>query len=283
MNKTAIDISAISTNLHLNSSGIWQSNDCEEISYPALGNESCFLVEDNSFWFKHRNQCITTIVKQFPPVNNGAIFDVGGGNGYVSLGLTQAGFDVVLVEPGAQGAKNAQTRGIEHIVCATTNTAQFKPNTLAAIGVFDVIEHMQDDHAFVNDMQQLLQPEGRIYATVPAYQGLFSEEDELAGHYRRYCLPQICTLLEQNGFEIEYSSYFFRFLPLPILLLRTLPYRLGIRNGQKPAEQISNDHQVNDNIVTKIVNSLLKGELNNLNHHKSMKFGGSCLIVGKKR
>jgi len=78
-----IDLKSISMGLELGDDGIWYSTDTENISYPSEGNDACFAVEENSFWFKHRNKCITSVVKCFPPENNGTIFDIGGGNGFV--------------------------------------------------------------------------------------------------------------------------------------------------------------------------------------------------------
>ncbi|MBL4865055.1 MAG: hypothetical protein JKY67_01610, partial [Pseudomonadales bacterium] len=140
-----VDIQSISTGLQLGNNGIWYSADIETINYPSDGNDACFTVEENSFWFKHRNNCIASVVKSFPPENNGTIFDIGGGNGFVSLGLVNSGFNVALVEPGLEGASNAKNRGISNVICATMDTAKFNPNTLPAVGLFDVIEHIEDD------------------------------------------------------------------------------------------------------------------------------------------
>ena len=82
-----VDIQSISTGLRLAEDGIWYSSENQDVSYPPDGNEACFAIEDGSFWFKHRNSCIASIVRNFPPENEGTIFDIGGGNGYVSLGL----------------------------------------------------------------------------------------------------------------------------------------------------------------------------------------------------
>jgi hypothetical protein len=46
-----------------------------EISYPVKGNEACFEVEDQSFWFRHRNDCIRELVRSFPPRGGGPIYE----------------------------------------------------------------------------------------------------------------------------------------------------------------------------------------------------------------
>lgn len=276
-----INIQSISAGLTLGEDGIWRSKHTENISYPSDGNEKFFSIEDNSFWFKHRNNCIVTIVNVFPPKNNETIFDIGGGNGFVSLGLANAGFDVAVLEPGVAGASQAKNRGIKNVICATTNTAKFKQHSLPAAGLFDVIEHIEDDVAFLQSIRGLIKEEGYLYATVPSYSFLWSDEDIYAGHFRRYTLEGISDVLRSAGFQVEFSSYIFRFLPLPVFLLRVLPYKLGLSEGVRNTEKISRDHAVKRGITGKILESLSQPEIENLREKNPMKFGGSCLIVAK--
>ena len=57
--------------------GIYFSQNTSKISFPKEGYQNCFQIEDNSFWFKHRNNCIIEIINNFPPP--GIILDVWGG------------------------------------------------------------------------------------------------------------------------------------------------------------------------------------------------------------
>ena len=67
-------------------SGIWYSQNCiGDISYTIQGNNTCFELEDDSFWFQHRNKCLVPIVRKFD--QNGYFFDIGGGNGCVSKAI----------------------------------------------------------------------------------------------------------------------------------------------------------------------------------------------------
>src|SRR5438046_2339206 len=76
--------------------GVWVATAHGDVSYPDEGNAACAAIEDTSFWFRHRNRVIAAAVRRFPPLA-GPIFDIGGGNGYVSLGLQRAGYSTVLV------------------------------------------------------------------------------------------------------------------------------------------------------------------------------------------
>jgi len=239
-------------------------------------------VEDSSFWFQHRNDCIISVISLFPPVERGPIFDIGGGNGFVSLALARAGYEVVMVEPGKDGARHARKRGIENVVCASIETAGFHPLSLPAIGLFDVLEHIEDDLDFLRCCGQLLQENGRLYLTVPAYNFLWSHEDELAGHFRRYTLKNICSLVESCGFVTEFKTYIFKFLPIPIALFRTLPYRLGVSRALKKMPEGPRGHGIRGKWAQNGVEWLLRQEVRLLKQKKSIRMGSSCLVVAKK-
>src|SRR4051794_24224669 len=179
------DVSTIARDCRLGPDGIWYpSSGRDVVSYPADGNEAAYLVEDVSWWFRHRNACIAAAVSKFPPPEGEPIFDIGGGNGFVSVGLNRAGFEVVLVEPGPVGAANAKARGVPVVICATPASAGLPAAAIGAVGLFDVIEHIEDDLAFLYSTRALMKDNGRLYATVPAYRALWSEEDRLVGHFR---------------------------------------------------------------------------------------------------
>ena len=283
MNSTfSVDITSYSSSLSLKKNRIYYADSSESISYPDDGNDNCFEVEECSFWFRHRNNCIIEMIKNFRSPTDGPIFDVGGGNGFVTSGLIDAGFDVVLVEPGRNGAMNAKKRGVPHVICATTYTANFQPETIPAIGVFDVVEHIEDDIGFLKHLWQLLAPGGMLYLTVPAYQFLWSQEDVEGGHFRRYTLNNLETKIINSGFNISYSSYIFAYLPLLIFFLRTIPYKLK-QSKSSTMCRIKKDHSEPKGIGSKILNFFHQWELKKISKFQTILFGGSCIVIAQKQ
>jgi SAM-dependent methyltransferase len=278
-----IDLAKISRNLDQTPEGHWRSKSATPVSYPDWGNEACFQVEDSSFWFQHRNACILEAVKQYPPP--GPFFDVGGGNGFVAKALQDEGLEVVLVEPGAAGAFNARRRGIRDVVCATLEDAGFLPAALPAIGLFDVVEHIEDDGKFLEMVRDYLSAAGRVYLTVPAYQALWSREDADAGHHRRYSRRAVRQLLEGVGLTVEFVSGIFQFLPPAIFVARAIPYRLGLTESSA-AKDIANDmrrqHEVRSNLISRAVDWAQRREIAKIHARRESRFGASWLAVARK-
>src|SRR5262245_31141316 len=105
-----MDLSRIATNLRLTEVGVWTSGSSGGFSFPAGGHGECFSIEEGSFWFRHRNACLLEVLRVFPP--RGALFELGGGNGFVAQALARAGYETVVLEPAHEGARNALARGL---------------------------------------------------------------------------------------------------------------------------------------------------------------------------
>ncbi|MEY3173180.1 MAG: hypothetical protein RLZZ436_1094 [Planctomycetota bacterium] len=274
-----IDLTAITSSLTRRDDGIWVACEQRAVSYPDEGNDACYLFEDDSFWFQHRNRVITELVSRFSPQST--FFDIGGGNGCVSNALQQAGIDTVLVEPGPAGARNARKRGLSNVIQSTLEDAGFAERSISAAGVFDVVEHIEQHDHFISNLGRFLQPNGLLYITVPAFRFLWSFEDEYAGHFRRYTTRSLTELLTRNGFTVNYCGYLFSFLLPPILLLRSIPCRLGLRKTVS-VEVARKEHSGGSRITRQLTNSLLNRELHSIRRLKQIPFGSSCIAVATK-
>ncbi len=144
------------------------------------------------------------------------------------------GYEAVLVEPGLTGAQNARRRGLADVICSTLEDAEFPAHSLPAIGIFDVLEHIEDDQRFLCELQGLLRPGGRLYVTVPTYRWLWSSDDVFSGHFRRYTRASLVREMNHAGFEVEFSSYLFAMLLLPIFCYGRSPAAWDHATSRRP-------------------------------------------------
>lgn len=266
-------------NIKKEEDGIFYSKNDSSISYPEVGNEHCMQIEQDSFWFKHRNNVIAESVKSNSPEK--VFFDIGGGNGFVSKRLQNDGINVVLVEPGKKGAINAHKRGIKNVLCSTLEDASFTNESMDSIGLFDVVEHIEDDSSFLNKINEYMKDEGHLYITVPAYKFLWSYADDFGGHFNRYTIAKLNALLNECGFRVIYSTYIFSLLPLPIFILKSLPSKLGFYKQSNRLEQHKNEHK-KKGIFNALIEKIWQWELSRIRKNKTIPFGGSCFVIAKK-
>lgn len=273
-------IPSISSKLKVNEEGIWVPVEIGTVSYPQEGHESFYLLEDKSYWFNHRNNCIKEVMKNFPPPEN-TVVDIGSGNGFVSSFLKSIGICAICVEPGSQGIKNSRKRGLENLIQADFKTGLFLSSTVPAIGIFDVLEHVRDETGFLSALHDCIAKNGRLYLTVPSYNLLWSNEDTQAGHFRRYTNRRLCKAVTAAGFSLEYITCMFTFLPLPIFIFRTLPSRLWPRSATT-GTRTDGDYGVKNKQLEFMLSLLLKHEVNATRRNKNLLLGSSILAVVKK-
>ncbi len=70
-----------------------------------------------------------------------------------------------------------------------------------AVIALDVLEHFEDDAAFVRKVAARLASGGRAIVKVPAQSALYGPMDEASGHWRRYDEAPLRALFESQGYE----------------------------------------------------------------------------------
>jgi len=67
----------------------------------------------------------------------------------------------------------------------------------------NVVEHLADDLAALNNIRSVLEDSGRAIVLVPCGPWLFGALDEVLGHHRRYTRKQLTELVGRAGFHLE--------------------------------------------------------------------------------
>jgi SAM-dependent methyltransferase len=209
--------------------GVYLAGESSAVSYPTAGLSALGLHGGSGYWFDHRAAAVVEALTSATDAR--AIWDVGAGTGAMSVRLARAGFDVVSVEPLIEGATAIRQLGGEAVFCGSLEALRLPDHSLRLVGLFDVIEHLAQPADLLNEVQRVLEPGGLVVITVPALQALWSTEDEVAGHHRRYTRKGLDGFMESLGFRTRQSEYLFASLVLPALALRAIPYRLGRRRA----------------------------------------------------
>lgn len=180
-----------------------------------------FATEDRHFWFRSRNRVLADVVRgavrDFPAGYRA--LEVGCGTGYVLRMLEQEcrGGQVMGAELSEEGAAFARRRVGCPVVRANVYDLPFT-DPFHLIGLFDVLEHLEDDPGALRGLRARTVPGGRLILTVPAYMALWSHTDEAGGHYRRYTPKGLRQVLAEAGWEAERVTPFM--LPLaPVMWL----------------------------------------------------------------
>lgn len=162
------------------------------------------------------------------------ILDVGAGTGLLVAALLDAGFDATGSEPSRASSEAARAVGLP---VETTALEDIEAESLDAVVLWQVLEHLEDPLGAVHLIGSWLKPRGVLLVGVP---NLSSWQARLAGprwfhldlprHRTHFTPGGLARLLAHADFEIERTSHLI-FKHNPDGMWFALLSRLGVRPG----------------------------------------------------
>jgi SAM-dependent methyltransferase len=140
-------------------------------------------------------------------------------------------------------------------------------------GAFDVLEHLDDDSAGLEQLARAVAPGGTVVLTVPQHPWLWSADDEYGRHRRRYRRQELVGRVRGAGLEVErVTSWVSSLLPL-MALSRLRP----ARGSFDPA------HELRQRRLTRaVLENVLRGEQTLIERGVSFPAGGSLVVVARR-
>jgi len=153
------------------------------------------------------------IISKFRKYIKGNILEVGTGKSYYNNIIRPTGTFVSIDNDDAiiRFAKEINPAGIYyHADIADKATLKdIEKYVFQTIICFNVLEHIKEHEAGLNNMIDLVENEGHLLLFVPAFLSLYNSKDRLAGHLRRYTKKTFLQLLSnKQNIYIEKFEYF---------------------------------------------------------------------------
>jgi SAM-dependent methyltransferase len=162
------------------------------------------------WWWRAREQYLVKLldILEFP--RSGTILDVGCGGGWSFDAFGQYG-QMFGVELDANLVSLAGEH-VKQIHCGPFDLSYQPDRKFSLILMLDVLEHLEDPQAALAHSLRLLEPDGKILITVPAFKILWTSHDDLNHHCVRYTKTSLQRLANQTDFQIQYMRYFFHWV-----------------------------------------------------------------------
>ena len=172
----------------------------------------------SNFWYVQcRQDLIEKILKKYLASkglkkSSVKLLDVGCGTGMNYRALKKFG-EVHSIDIDKIAVEVYRKKRIKNIFIGDAqNMKMFKSNYFDVLCAVELIEHLQRDYLFIREAHRVLKKGGFLFLTAPAFKLLWSEDDRLSHHYRRYNIKSLEKLLSKK-FKISLLShrYFFVF------------------------------------------------------------------------
>lgn len=215
------------------------------------------IEEDKHWWFASRTHALEAILGKHNRRRDLMILDIGCGAGNMYHHLSRYG-DVIGVENHPAPVKVGQERGYD-IRLDDAGALDFPDASFDLVTALDVIEHNDDDVGILREAHRVLKPGGLVLISVPAFQWLWSFNDDINDHKRRYTAGDLEAKLRGVGFATLESSYN-NFLVFPLAAgMIALNRRKGAPADLKSHYFDDDAYQVDMQPTHPVVNAVLHG------------------------
>lgn len=200
--------------------------------------------ESTHWWHITKRAIVGTLIKKFALGEKLKILDTGCGTGKNVEFMKKFG-KVLGIDNSKIALGFCRKRGLKNIKFAEVYQTHFPLKSFDIVTMLDVLEHTDNQRA-LKEIQRILNDNGILILTVPAFPWLWSRWDEILGHKTRYTKKSLKRSLSRGGFSIVFSSYMYSYITLPIFLIR------------KFKSNFSNENYTSDfNLTSKLINLTL--------------------------
>jgi SAM-dependent methyltransferase len=166
-------------------------------------------VEESHWWYVGRRRLVFDwLSRVLPEYARARVLDIGCGTGFNlqelrALGVTGA----VGLDLADKALAFCRGRGLRTLVRGDAARPPFREASFDVVLALDLIEHVEDDRAALDGLRRILRPGGRLILFTPAFSFLWSAQDRVSHHYRRYTAADLGGKLSASGYAIEKLSY----------------------------------------------------------------------------
>ena len=152
-------------------------------------------------------------------------------------------------------------------------------NSVDGVILLNVLEHIEDDFAAMQQVFRITKPGGVVVIEVPAGPQLYDVYDKQLMHFRRYTLSSLVEKLQRAGFQIEEQSYMGFFLYPAFAMIKRRNQRYMECSDEIQRQIVAKN--ISQARANPLMNAIMRLE-EALRPYLRYPFGIRCLVTCKK-
>lgn len=218
-----------------------------------------YELEQDYWWFVGVRAMVRELLRiSLKNEKPGRVLDVGCGTGALLDELQPRADELWGLDFSPHALKFCRMRNGHKLVCADAANTPFPTAYFDVITAIGVIEHLDDDSAFLAEMNRVLRPGGTLIMLTSSFPFLWTMHDTANQHRRRYYLTSINRRMQKTGFTTLRFSHL-NFLAFPALAPMLLLHRLIHGTSPKHTQRLM---PIPPRWLNKLLTGLLRFEAN---------------------
>ncbi|MES1168316.1 MAG: class I SAM-dependent methyltransferase, partial [Oleiharenicola lentus] len=165
--------------------------------------------EDRMWYFLALHRRLAYWLARHVPPGRARVVDAGCGTGgfLKFLETSNLGWDLTGVDASPLACTLARGRTTAKIRENSITALPFWDESIDGISTGDVLYHIADVAAVLQEFARCLKPGGVVVLNEPAYRWLWSYHDTAVESKHRFTRPELAALCRQAGLEVVFTSY----------------------------------------------------------------------------
>lgn len=243
--------------------------------------EQFLQLERDHWWFLGRRRCYFRILEPHLPAGRRdlRIADVGCGVGGMLPELARYGRPIGI-DADARSVQICRERGFPNSFIGGGAELPLASDSHDLVTLFDCLEHLEDDRRALGEIRRVLKPGAIACLSVPAWQFLYSNNDRVAHHCRRYTRGGLVAKARAAGLEIVRATYVNVAL-FPLILPAVLAMKAKEALFPRPDDTRTNLSHVPPRWLNGVLAAIFGGEGRVL-RRVSAPFGHSLVLIARR-
>ena len=237
-----------------------------------------YEMEEEYWWYAARRSIVLDqvehILSTLRPGRTPRILDFGCGTGANLRAFSRLGEGYGL-DASPEAVAFCRERGLDRVELLPGDQPRENPfgGKFDLITMLDVLEHVPDETGILKTLGSWLVPGGVLLLTVPAYEALWSGEDHVSNHLRRYTRPTLRRAMNKGGCGAARITYF------NTLLLPLQAGAIWFNRTFRPRSRYESDISPLNPLLNQALTRIMETERKILGK-RDLPLGGSILAWG---